>query len=182
MDPLRWLRSLAGAVALSAAFGCTSSDASPDGAAPDALPVGADVSAPEIAAAADAPATDLFAPLDVPYESAPAPPDAGSAGADAPRCPGENPAARCRATAQECLPSSCGCTEQGWACTADCGGGRRCGDGGADGPAMRVCTPGANQTCNDNPALSSIHGRCLPDGTCACDLGPGPNPATGRCR
>lgn len=53
---------------------------------------------------------------------------------------------------------------------------------GGDGalPA-RVCEPGADQTCNDDPAISSLHGLCLPDGTCECAQGVGKNPDTGRC-
>ena len=45
-----------------------------------------------------------------------------------------------------------------------------------------ACTPGRDSTCNDDPAISSLHGTCRPDGTCSCILGPGLNPATGRCR
>jgi hypothetical protein len=48
--------------------------------------------------------------------------------------------------------------------------------------AARVCTPGQDSTCNDNPSISSLHGKCLPDGTCSCTIGPGLNPATGKCR
>jgi len=44
-----------------------------------------------------------------------------------------------------------------------------------------VCEPGADQTCNDNPAISSLHGRCLPDRTCECAEGVQKNPDTGRC-
>jgi len=31
-----------------------------------------------------------------------------------------------------------------------------------------VCTVGQDQTCNDNPQLSSLHGSCLTGGRCAC--------------
>jgi hypothetical protein len=47
-------------------------------------------------------------------------------------------------------------------------------------PAITVCTPGQDQTCNENPALSSIHGHCTDAATCTCSIG-GLNPATGRC-
>lgn len=47
--------------------------------------------------------------------------------------------------------------------------------------AAMVCEPGADQTCNDDPAISSLHGRCLPDGSCECTAGIEKNPATGRC-
>jgi hypothetical protein len=32
-----------------------------------------------------------------------------------------------------------------------------------------VCTPGADQTCNDNPATSAVHGHCLADQRCSCN-------------
>jgi hypothetical protein len=44
-----------------------------------------------------------------------------------------------------------------------------------------VCTFGMDQTCNDNPLLSSIHGYCQPDGTCICKDGFDKNPVTGKC-
>ena len=45
----------------------------------------------------------------------------------------------------------------------------------------QVCQPGMDQTCNDNPALNSIHGVCRFDGTCECNAGFALNPDTGRC-
>ena len=45
-----------------------------------------------------------------------------------------------------------------------------------------ACVPGQDSTCNDDPAISSLHGTCRPDGTCSCTIGPGLNPATGKCR
>ncbi len=45
-----------------------------------------------------------------------------------------------------------------------------------------VCTPGQDQTCNDDPLLSSLHGYCQPDGSCLCTAGYDKNPATGKCR
>lgn len=44
-----------------------------------------------------------------------------------------------------------------------------------------VCTPGLNQTCNDNPIISSIHGTCDQDGTCWCNTGFTINAQTGKC-
>lgn len=44
-----------------------------------------------------------------------------------------------------------------------------------------ACTFGADQTCNDNPAISSLHGRCTPAATCICNSGFALNPSTGRC-
>lgn len=46
--------------------------------------------------------------------------------------------------------------------------------------AGTVCEPGADQTCNENPILSSLHGSCTDAGTCVCKVGE-PNPTTGRC-
>jgi hypothetical protein len=40
---------------------------------------------------------------------------------------------------------------------------------------------GPNPDCNDNPALSAIHGRCTAAGTCVCNDGYELNPATGKC-
>ena len=49
------------------------------------------------------------------------------------------------------------------------------------GCAVPVCMPGADQSCNDNPAVSSLHGKCLADSTCMCVSGFAKNPGTGRC-
>jgi len=49
------------------------------------------------------------------------------------------------------------------------------------GCAATVCTPGKDQTCNDNPSVSSFRGRCQVDGTCVCMPDSALNPATGRC-
>jgi hypothetical protein len=43
-----------------------------------------------------------------------------------------------------------------------------------------VCTPGADQSCNDDPRLSSIRGQCTPAARCLCPNGV-INPQTGRC-
>jgi hypothetical protein len=54
-------------------------------------------------------------------------------------------------------------------------------DAGIDGmTAPPVCTFGADQTCNDNPAVSSIHGHCVDAGVCTCSEG-ARNPDSGRC-
>lgn len=45
----------------------------------------------------------------------------------------------------------------------------------------QVCTPGADQTCNDEPWASAIWGRCIAGETCICNAGFVVNPATGRC-
>ncbi len=44
------------------------------------------------------------------------------------------------------------------------------------------CTPGMDQTCNDDPRVSALWGHCNEDGTCECLPGSKRNPATGRCR
>jgi hypothetical protein len=49
-----------------------------------------------------------------------------------------------------------------------------------------ACTYGQDQTCNDNPAISALHGHCVkgmgPTGTwCECNSGFAQNPQTGRC-
>jgi hypothetical protein len=51
---------------------------------------------------------------------------------------------------------------------------------GCAGPAG-VCTVGADQTCNDDPSISSIHGQCVADGRCSCNLSVGPLLASGKC-
>ncbi|HEY0709368.1 MAG TPA: carbohydrate binding domain-containing protein, partial [Polyangia bacterium] len=52
---------------------------------------------------------------------------------------------------------------------------------GEETPIPPVCTPGADQTCNDNPAISSLHGMCTPAGICVCQPAYAKNPATGKC-
>lgn len=44
------------------------------------------------------------------------------------------------------------------------------------------CTFGADQTCNDDPTISSLWGRCTEQLTCECKAGLEINPETGRCR
>jgi hypothetical protein len=46
----------------------------------------------------------------------------------------------------------------------------------------RACTPGADQTCNDDPRVSALLGTCDPAGQCVCSDGASINPPTGRCR
>jgi hypothetical protein len=77
-------------------------------------------------------------------------------------------------------PCATGCTEVCGCCP--------CTDGTTNGNLVCTggcwappCTVGADQSCNDNPALSSLHGRCQADGTCVCNGGFAMNPATGRC-
>lgn len=48
-------------------------------------------------------------------------------------------------------------------------------------PGVAVCTPGADQTCNDSLSVSALHGRCLPDRTCSCMPPFTKNTASGKC-
>jgi hypothetical protein len=40
--------------------------------------------------------------------------------------------------------------------------------GGSPQGKRAPCTFGADQTCNADPAVSSLHGRCTEVGTCVC--------------
>ena len=73
------------------------------------------------------------------------------------------------------LGSSDGCFQL--TCSLDAGT-----DAGSDAgsDAATVCTPSTDQTCNDNPIWSSIHGRCADTGVCLCNDA-GTNPDSGRC-
>jgi len=44
------------------------------------------------------------------------------------------------------------------------------------------CTPGADQTCNDDPTISAFEGTCVPQGWCVCHDGFSINRKTNRCR
>jgi hypothetical protein len=48
-------------------------------------------------------------------------------------------------------------------------------------PVVPHCMFGADQSCNDNPALNSLHGTCNRDGTCTCHAQFAKNPKTGLC-
>ncbi|MFZ5897014.1 MAG: hypothetical protein ACOY0T_38505 [Myxococcota bacterium] len=50
------------------------------------------------------------------------------------------------------------------------------------GGAPATCEPGAHQTCNDDPIISSLRGTCLPSGMCECKAEFEINPLTGKCR
>jgi hypothetical protein len=75
---------------------------------------------------------------------------------------------------------------------ADCRTGYQCAEvelfpGEANTPhspgpvCWTACQVGMDQSCNDNPVISSLHGVCEADGTCTCNNGFQKNPATGRC-
>lgn len=46
---------------------------------------------------------------------------------------------------------------------------------------VKSCTPGSDQTCNENPIVSALRGHCNPDMTCTCVTGSVRNPASGKC-
>jgi hypothetical protein len=48
--------------------------------------------------------------------------------------------------------------------------------------SAKSCTPGQDQSCNENGAISSILGKCNPDRTCTCVAGSTLSPETGHCR
>lgn len=79
-----------------------------------------------------------------------------------------------------CLVGACSCAPSGSHEVASC----QCPDFGCFRPGVgcRVCTPGLDQTCNDNPLISSTTGTCGPQGTCTCNAGHTLIAATGRCR
>jgi hypothetical protein len=99
-------------------------------------------------------------------------PAAADAATDAPVCPGENPARRCRTSAMDCIPSGCGCTALGWICTADCGGGRFCGDGGgadvASTPAERCRATGGTAQATACCHSTSEYPNSCAVGACGC--------------
>jgi hypothetical protein len=77
------------------------------------------------------------------------------------------------------LAAGCGSSSHGAVLDAGHGdAGQR--DVGAQ-PPVPHCMFGADQSCNDNPALNSLHGTCNQDGTCTCHAPFGKSPTTGRC-
>jgi hypothetical protein len=54
--------------------------------------------------------------------------------------------------------------------------------GGNGLPPARPCTPGQDQTCNDDPAMSALAGRCDNSGQCLCNGDFSYNVNTGHCR
>jgi hypothetical protein len=90
----------------------------------------------------------------------------------------------CSATSDfpnSCSVGACGCAPANshTVSTCSCGAGCFLPGYGCVGPAS-TCTVGADQTCNDNLAISSIHGRCVADGRCVC--APGALLASGKCQ
>ncbi|HEX7598656.1 MAG TPA: Kazal-type serine protease inhibitor domain-containing protein [Polyangia bacterium] len=71
-----------------------------------------------------------------------------------------------------CLDGACGCapTSSHDVNTCSCPTGCFVPGTGCVG-AAGTCTVGADQTCNDSLAISSVHGRCLSEGRCVCYQG-----------
>jgi hypothetical protein len=74
---------------------------------------------------------------------------------------------------------------------AGCGAGGAARDGAPDAveasrdhglPPGHPCTPGQDQTCNDDPAMSALAGRCQNNGECLCNGTFSYDWNTGRCR
>jgi hypothetical protein len=93
---------------------------------------------------------------------------AGCGSAATPPAEAPSSPAACKAGEQKTEAcNTCTCLDDGsWACT------RR---------ACATCEPGQDQTCNDDPTISSLWGRCE-QGQCVCNDGFAVNPDTGRCR
>jgi hypothetical protein len=51
-----------------------------------------------------------------------------------------------------------------------------------DAVGAGFCTPGADQTCNDDPSVSALEGTCAPLGYCECKDGFSLNRKTQHCR
>jgi hypothetical protein len=70
-----------------------------------------------------------------------------------------------------CAVGACGCSPSNShsvnTCLCPGGGCFSPSLGGCAGPSG-ICTVGADQSCNDNPALNSIHGQCVTGGRCMC--------------
>lgn len=82
-----------------------------------------------------------------------------------------------------CLVGACGCSPANSHAVTTC----VCPTGECFDPIYGcvgrpgVCTIGADQTCNDNPSISSLHGHCTPGGSCSCGLSYPLVVATGKC-
>lgn len=165
----------------------TTSDASLNDATLDARASERDARTSELDATRDARAAELDAARDARTSDAnDAPADAGDPlAALCIASGGQLSSAVCCASTQgfpnQCAIGACGCAPQSSHEIPVC----RCPAGSCflpeEGCTKRACTPGADQTCNDNLAISSLHGRCNPDSTCTCDTAFAKNPATGKC-
>jgi hypothetical protein len=86
-----------------------------------------------------------------------------------------SPPASAAASSSECQAgeqkqescNTCSCSDDGrWICTMK---------------FCATCEVGHDQTCNDDPTVSSLWGHCN-EGQCTCNPGFEQNPDTGRCR
>jgi len=70
-----------------------------------------------------------------------------------------------------CNVGACGCSSASShsvnTCLCPGGGCFSAANNSCAGPAG-TCTVGQDQTCNDNPAISSLHGHCITGGRCLC--------------
>jgi hypothetical protein len=80
-----------------------------------------------------------------------------------------------------CVVGACTCAPNASKSTPTCTCANGCFDPlfGCVGPAA-TCTLGMDQTCNNNPALSSLRGHCVTGGRCMCTTGKGLAPS-GKC-
>jgi hypothetical protein len=125
-------------------------------------------------AGSDRPGDAIDASVDAPG------PDATS---DGKICTGPNPANQCRKSANDCVPSSCTCSNGTWMCTADCSAAKSlCPDAGADKadsggasiPCGNTLCSAGQYCCNLNCSICAPTGgacialACEPPSTWAC--------------
>jgi hypothetical protein len=104
----------------------------------------------------------------------------------------------CNSDGSECVPPAAMCTTNaecgcGCGCASAAGGGGMCHCTGAVPPTcnqasdcgptcagiactnhqcvLPACTPGEDQTCNENPAMNAFAGQCTFARTCVCKMG-----------
>jgi hypothetical protein len=63
----------------------------------------------------------------------------------------------------------------------DASDGSEASDANDASDAAPICTPGLDQTCNDNRSSSALHGHCTSERTCVCKNDAAPNTSSGRC-
>lgn len=135
-------------------------------------------------------------PLVVPDDGAPASIDAAveasdlSAVADLSRPPDLASAGDLRAPSDLATPVDggvifCSLPDQPVACVTDaeCApfGGRCDANRKSCVCLVQSCTPGADQSCNEDPRLAALHGHCTAFGACQCRPMYPKSPTTGKC-
>ena len=99
-------------------------------------------------------------------------------------CTGPNPANQCRQSANDCIPSTCACSNGVWACTADCSTNKAiCPDAGTDKTDSRSSTiPCGNTLCSAGQYCCNLNcSICAPTGAVCVNLACQP-PSTWACR